>query len=1100
MEADGTILIDTEINADGMKPGSKQVEDAARRMAASIDDIGKRAQKFVDDYVNGISEASKTNNEFKKEIIKLSESLKNLEKKGLYFGDQEYDNAYLKLQKVQTALKDYKNELLSPTPNAKLFNSSSMEGEIEDLTNKLVKLREQGFGFGDSFFDSTFKNLSKIQEKLKSYKSNLTKKEEPIQLPVVIDTSTMEGQINLLKAKLQGLKNQQKGFGDTEYDATALGLKRAEQALINYKKELFKTDKEIAEEIEQQNKLNKKLEETKQKEEAAAAEAAKLAEIGKNAEISNLHVVRLKEEIQKLAFKQKELEKAGVGPGYKEYDKNATEINRLNEQLKHYTSVNNRANKSTKKINESLKATNKSANRSRMSLSKMLGMSILFSMTFRAMSVVATGIKEGLDNIAQYSNDANAAMSMLMSSITYLKNAFATFAAPIIELVAPAMSRFINLMAEAVTWTAQLIAALTGKDTFVKAVKVQQDYAESLDKTGDAAKKAEKLMLPFDQLIQETSKKNNDNELSPEDMFTTEIVNNDIKLQAEEIKNVFASLFEPLKKSWMENGPVVLQSLKGVFSSINQLASDIASSFMQVWNIEGYGKTITDDLLISFSNFLGIIENLITQFNIAWTTGNTGTNILRNLGDILLIVTGFFRQATEIIKNWSANIDFSPLLVSFNQILSSVKPIVSDVSDTLLWLLNNVLLPIGKWGIEQTLPAVFQLIASALDALHNVVEALKPLGLWLWEQFLKPLGEWTGQLIIDGLKKVSDLLSKFSDWVKNNQKIIENAAIVVAGFFAAWKSVELLSFIQQSGGIISAIGNITTAITGSTLAKLKDKSETITLTALYAKDFLVSMVKNTAEIIKQATQFAILTGKKMADAIAQKSLTVATTAWNAICKISSTLTEIFSSKMATLAIKIAAVIAVFKIIEGLASLVSKAWDKMTPAERTITKIIAVAGAIALAVAAAAAFVHDYATLAIAGSIAAIAGLSIYGISSSANKRTSSYSASQYGIPQYNTYAAIPYNPPMLATGTVVPPRAGISYFGIGDNNHEPEVVSPLSTMKQAFKEAISEMGGMGRNQVVEAELIFDRTRFGKIILELGDSEKKRVGVRMVTGV
>ena len=36
-QADGTILIDTEIDADGMKAGSKEVESAARRMANSVD-------------------------------------------------------------------------------------------------------------------------------------------------------------------------------------------------------------------------------------------------------------------------------------------------------------------------------------------------------------------------------------------------------------------------------------------------------------------------------------------------------------------------------------------------------------------------------------------------------------------------------------------------------------------------------------------------------------------------------------------------------------------------------------------------------------------------------------------------------------------------------------------------------------------------------------------------------------------------------------------------------------------------------------------------------------------------------------------------------
>lgn len=58
------------------------------------------------------------------------------------------------------------------------------------------------------------------------------------------------------------------------------------------------------------------------------------------------------------------------------------------------------------------------------------------------------------------------------------------------------------------------------------------------------------------------------------------------------------------------------------------------------------------------------------------------------------------------------------------------------------------------------------------------------------------------------------------------------------------------------------------------------------------------------------------------------------------------------------------------------------------------------------------------------------------------------------------------NIPRLATGTVVP--TGISEFlaVLGDNKREPEVVSPLSTMKQAFKEAIAESGGSGSGSMI----------------------------------
>lgn len=66
--------------------------------------------------------------------------------------------------------------------------------------------------------------------------------------------------------------------------------------------------------------------------------------------------------------------------------------------------------------------------------------------------------------------------------------------------------------------------------------------------------------------------------------------------------------------------------------------------------------------------------------------------------------------------------------------------------------------------------------------------------------------------------------------------------------------------------------------------------------------------------------------------------------------------------------------------------------------------------------------------------------------------------------------------PRLATGTVVPP--GMSQFMaiLGDNNKETEVVSPLSTMKEALMEAIIEMGGIGQDGetvvTIDGEVLF----------------------------
>ena len=729
-------------------------------------------------------------------------------------------------------------------------------------------------------------------------------------------------------------------------------------------------------------------------------------------------------------------EKAGYGLGDAPYDKALAGLQRAKKAMQDYKKkllgVDNeqkKASKSGSKLNKSLKGTEKASRGARIGLGRMLATSILFSTVFRAISAVTGGLKEGMDNLAQYSDDTNKALSILMSSMTQLKNSFATAFSPLVEYAAPALAQFINLLSQAVTWTAQLLAALTGKDTFVKAIKVQQDYADSLDKTKDetkdAAKETEKALAPFDKLIQITTgkKKSEDkNELKPEDMFTTEEVSNDIKLQAEAIKDTLGKLFDPLKESWFENGPQVMSSLQNTFSAIKQLASDVGASFMQVWNAEGYGKAITDNLLISFSNLSDTVGILATKFDEAWTQGDRGTSIMRHLGDIALTVSDFIRKATESIKEWSKTIDFSPLLESFDRVLVALNPIVNTVGNLLLWLLENVLEPIAKWAIEQAIPAVFNLIAAALKALNSVIIALKPMGIWLWENFLKPLGEWTGDIIITALEKISEWLEKFSEWVNKNQSLVENITLAIVTFFAAWKFEEFVSGVKS---MINTLGGAKGLI--QTLSTLASKLD-----------------------------FTRLKFAGMATAI-------------------------------TVLVK-----AIYDIYKN--------WDKMSPSEKVISSILAAASAIAILAVAVGSLSGP--AMAVAIGVAIAAGIAASTIASNAGKRAESagYSGGYGGRSAYpmSAYAAVPYRMPMLATGTVVPPRAGMFAAILGDNNRETEVVSPLSTMKQALKEALAESNISSGNQIAKAELILDGTRFGQLVVKFGKNEKNRVGVTMVT--
>lgn len=89
-----------------------------------------------------------------------------------------------------------------------------------------------------------------------------------------------------------------------------------------------------------------------------------------------------------------------------------------------------------------------------------------------------------------------------------------------------------------------------------------------------------------------------------------------------------------------------------------------------------------------------------------------------------------------------------------------------------------------------------------------------------------------------------------------------------------------------------------------------------------------------------------------------------------------------------------------------------------------------------------------------------------------------------------------YKIPGYARGTVVPPNK--PFLGVlGDNKNETEVVSPISTLKQAFAEAMIEMGGNFGGGNTEVVLEIDGREFGRAVVEQGNRENRRIGTRLV---
>lgn len=112
-------------------------------------------------------------------------------------------------------------------------------------------------------------------------------------------------------------------------------------------------------------------------------------------------------------------------------------------------------------------------------------------------------------------------------------------------------------------------------------------------------------------------------------------------------------------------------------------------------------------------------------------------NIQNKVGDI---VNG--------IKSAIVKIDFKPLMESLSNLWDKVQPILDKIKSALVWIYDNILVPIGKWIIEVALPKFIDKLADAFQIISPVLDIIGKQFLVLYDEILKPLGILLGDVII----------------------------------------------------------------------------------------------------------------------------------------------------------------------------------------------------------------------------------------------------------------------------------------------------------------------------------------------------------------
>lgn len=408
----------------------------------------------------------------------------------------------------------------------------------------------------------------------------------------------------------------------------------------------------------------------------------------------------------------------------------------LKEKLFGVNSANNKTANSNSKLSRSFKDASKSAGSARMSIGRMLTMSLLFSGVFRILSALTQGIIGGFNNLAQYSKTTNANISTLWGSLIRLQNAFATAFSPILEVVTPILSRFIDLISTAITYVGMFFGYLAGNKTYTKALAVQKDYAASLDKTAKSTKKATKAakdyLSPLDEINRYTTNKDTDKTPSGSGANGTPISKmfEEVPIDAppifEKIKDVLGQIFQPFKEAWEREGKNTIDAAKYALSELGALAKSVGSSMLEVWT-NGTGTQILSTILQIAQGLLTTIGNIARQLDIAWNKNAVGTAIIQAIADAFQKVLDIINRLVWDTAQWAGSLNFYPLLNSIKNLFESMSPLIEAIGSFLERLYTNIILPMLTWLIESGLPALINVLAGLFNFLGEhqwIVDAI----------------------------------------------------------------------------------------------------------------------------------------------------------------------------------------------------------------------------------------------------------------------------------------------------------------------------------------------------------------------------------------
>lgn len=508
---------------------------------------------------------------------------------------------------------------------------------------------------------------------------------------------------------------------------------------------------------EQADALGVALDDAKQKLEALKASGASSGAIGTQSETVTSLQYQWDQVNNKIDRYNREIEKANG-----DIDVSKSRAGELAAQLAS-------AGRNTEKMSAGVKKAEKSAKTFASRMKSVVRSALVFTVITQALSK----FRNWIGDVIKVSPEATAA-------IARLKGALLTLVQPLVNIIIPAFTKFVNILAAIINKIASVFAVLTGKtvESSKAAAGALNKQTSALNGTGAAAKEAKKQLLGFDeinQLTEDTSGGGGGSGTIAPDFSGLDDTEDELNTILGLVGAIATGLL-----AWK-----IASLFTDSLSMIGGIALAAAGAFALVYFwLDAWNNGI------DMQNFLGMLAGVAALAGgLAIAFGSTAAGIALVIGGLAMLVVGI----KDVIENGFT-------LENTLTIIAGLLAAGLGIS-----LLTGSWIPLLIAGIAAALIALVSFTGHGEELINGLKETIDGFG-----KFFKGVFSGDMEMTAEGLKQIWDGL-------KNTWNAIIDSIRDAWNMFIEWlrgKNPELAAIFETYGKLVSDLYNSVKQILG----------------------------------------------------------------------------------------------------------------------------------------------------------------------------------------------------------------------------------------------------------------------------------------------